>query len=167
MKAIKPIDKRVIQGVALSVLLVAGTWSGALADQAGDQDTRKPDESAAHPSVALPPELDRVLRDYEEAWRAKDPKALAALFTEDGFVLSSGRPPVRGREAIEERYRKSGGPLTLRALAWSTEGSLGYIVGAFAMAADLPDMGKFTLTLQRDPDGHWLIFSDMDNGNTR
>jgi hypothetical protein len=27
---------------------------------------------ASVPSVALPPELDRVLRDYESAWAAKD-----------------------------------------------------------------------------------------------
>ena len=47
------------------------------------------------PSVVLPAELDRVLRDYERGWRARDAAALAALFTEDGYVHSGGRPPVR------------------------------------------------------------------------
>lgn len=154
---------RALLTVVLAVLLVVGSTSATVAQET----TEGAGAEQTHPSVDLPPELDRVLRDYEEAWHAKDPAALAALFTEDGFVLSSGRPPVRGREAIEERYRKSGGPLALRALAWSTEESLGYIVGAFAMTADQPDMGKFTLTLRRDDDGHWLIFSDMDNGNRR
>mgnify|MGYP006148377467 CR=1 FL=1 len=32
------------------------------------------------PSVTLPPELDRVLRDYERNWAAGDEAALAALF---------------------------------------------------------------------------------------
>lgn len=152
---------RALLTVLVAVLIVAGSWSAVPAQEAAEGDTAE----QAHPSVDLPPELDRVLRDYETAWQAKDPAALAALFTGDGFVLSSGRPPVRGREAIEERYRDSGGPLALRALAWSTEGPLGYIVGAFAREPGQPDMGKFTLTLRREGDGRWLIFSDMDNGN--
>ena len=53
--------------------------------------------------VALPPELARVLRDYERAWRAGDAAALAALFAEDGFVLQSNRPPVRGRARTSAR----------------------------------------------------------------
>jgi ketosteroid isomerase-like protein len=118
------------------------------------------------PSVTLPPELDRVLRDYERAWEAKDAAALAALFAEDGFVLSSGRPPVRGRAAIREAYRGAGGPLALRALAYETSGELGLIIGGFAQAAKDSDGGKFTLTLKR-VGGKWLIFSDMDNGNER
>ena len=82
------------------------------------------------PSFELPDALTRVLRDYEQAWRARDAAALAALFTEDGFVLSNGRPPVRGREAIRESYRNAGGPLFLRALAYSADGVTGYIIGA-------------------------------------
>jgi hypothetical protein len=42
---------------------------------------------AGLPSVTLPPELDRVLRDYETAWTAKDAARLAKLFAEDGYVL--------------------------------------------------------------------------------
>src|SRR6187549_1082791 len=73
---------------------------------------------STQPSTALPADLNRVLRDYERAWRAKDPAALAALFTEDGFVLASGRPAVRGRAAIREAYANAGGPLFLRAFAY-------------------------------------------------
>ena len=108
-----------------------------------------------------------VLTDYEEAWRAKDEKALAALFTEDGFVLSSGMPPVRGRDLIEQRYKDSGGPLSLRALAYATEGAIGYIIGGFTRHSGDPDIGKFTLTLKKGTDGRWMIMSDMDNGNQR
>lgn len=119
------------------------------------------------PSVSLPPELARVLTDYETAWRAKDAAALARLFAEDGFVLSSGAPPVRGRAAIEKAYTGAGGPLVLRALAFATEGRIGYVIGGFARKAGEPDVGKFTLTLKKDASGAWLIASDMDNGNER
>jgi ketosteroid isomerase-like protein len=105
--------------------------------------------------------------DYESAWQRKDARALAALFAEDGFVLSNGVPPVRGRAAIEKHYSGQGGPLSLRALAHATEGSTGYIIGGFARRRGEPDIGKFTLTLRKGSDGRWLIVSDMDNGNSR
>ncbi len=117
------------------------------------------------PSVTLPPELARVLTDYEAAWRGKDASALARLFAEDGFVLQRNKPPVRGREAIEKAYAGAGGQLALRALAYATEGPVGYIIGAYSARAGEPDDGKFTLTLKKAPTGKWLIMSDMDNGN--
>lgn len=126
-----------------------------------------PGEQAHQPTVTLPAPLARVLADYEVAWQNKDAAGLAALFTEDGFVLPNGSPPVRGRAQIERRYSGSGGPLALRALAYATEGSIGYIIGGFARQKGQPDIGKFTLTLRKGPEGRWLIMSDMDNGNTR
>jgi acetyl esterase/lipase/ketosteroid isomerase-like protein len=122
---------------------------------------------SSEPSVTLPPALARVLRDYESAWQKKDGRALAALFAEDGFVLAGGTPPVRGRAAIERHYARSGGPLALRALAYSTEGATGFVLGGYARHAGDADVGKFTLTLRRGADGRWLILSDMDNGNGR
>jgi ketosteroid isomerase-like protein len=124
-----------------------------------------PVAAPALPSVSLPPELARVLRDYERAWQARDAAGLASLFAADGFVLASGRPPVRGRAAIQEAYRGAGGPLALRALDFSTEGRTGYVIGAFARARDAEDVGKFVLALRRGDDGRWLIAADMDNSN--
>ncbi len=117
------------------------------------------------PSVDLPPELDRVLRDYERAWAARNAEALARLFTRDGFVMSSGKPPVRGRDSIRRAYAKSGGPLVLRALAFATEGPVGYIIGAFGRSEATGDTGKFILALRREADGRWMIAADMDNSN--
>lgn len=116
------------------------------------------------PSVALPPELDRVLRDYERLWAAGDEAGLADLFAEDGFVLQNGRPAVRGREAIQRAYAEFSGPLRLRAISFAVEERLGYIIGAYTYG-DGPEMGKFVLTLRRSPGEPWLIVSDMDNAN--
>ncbi len=80
-------------------------------------------------------------------------------------MLTPANPPVRGRAAIEKQYRGSGGPLSLHAFAYATDGKVGYILGGYAPADGAPDDGKFTLTLVRGGDGRWLIFSDMDNGN--
>jgi ketosteroid isomerase-like protein len=144
---------RVALGLLLGVALIA----------TGQQ----PGEMSATPlpSVKLPPELARVLTDYEAGWRAGDGEALARLFAEDGFVLPNGAPPVRGRAAIQRSYKGPGGALVLRAFAFATEGRVGYIIGGFSRQEGQPDIGKFTLTIRRGGDGRWLIVSDMDNGN--
>ncbi len=115
------------------------------------------------PTVTLPPELDRVLREYERAWQARDAAGLAALFDADGFVLSNNRPAVRGRAAIQAHYASAGGPLVLRAQAFAVDGTTGYIIGAWARVAGQADAGKFVLALRRAADGRWLIAADIDN----
>jgi ketosteroid isomerase-like protein len=143
----------------LVLILLGGLLQTARAQQ--------PDSVATNavPSVALPPALDRVLRDYERAWRNYDAEALAALFTEDGFVLRSGHLPVRGREAIAAAYQDAGGRLHLRALAFEQSGPTAYIIGGYTSTPKWPDAGTFILTLRRGPDDRWLITADMDNRN--
>ena len=145
--------------ITLGLLLMAGSLSA--------QSVAQPATDTELPDVALPPELDRVLRDYERAWRAGDAAGLAALFAEDGFVLQSNRPPVRGRPAIQASYegQVEGSPLQLRALAFAAADTAGHIIGAYRFGDASRDMGKFTLTLHRAPGGPWQIFSDMDNLN--
>ncbi len=155
--------------VSLSGLLIPalGVAQTAVQPPAGSsRDNNAAAQAAPLPSARLPPDLDRVLRDYERAWQAGDAAALAALFAEDGFVLQGGRPPVRGRAAIQAAYAGQGSaPLKLRALAYATGDNVGYIIGAYHYdAAAGGDQGKFTLTLRREgSSGRWLIFSDMDN----
>jgi hypothetical protein len=162
---VHPGGEGVTRALALSLFLAAASVA---------EQTPSPSPSpfpsvspTALPSVTLPAPLARVLTDYEAAWGRKDAAALAALFAEDGFVLSSGVPPVRGRAAIERHYTGAGGPLALRAFSYATDGSIGTILGGFARAKGEPDIGKFTLTLVKGPGERWLIQSDMDNGNTR
>jgi len=140
--------------VRVAVLGLASLW------------TASPAPTDGSPGTALPDELARVLTDYEDAWKQKDAAGLAQLFTDDGFVMSPGHPPVRGRAAIREHYSGHGGPLALRVLDFAVEGSTGFVLGGYARAEGEPDIGKFTLTLKKGADGRWLIHSDMDNANT-
>lgn len=126
----------------------------------------QPASTSLEASVTLPPALARVLTDYEKGWQAGDAAALALLFTEDGFVLSPGHSPVRGRAAIKRLYTGPGSPLSLRAFAYAMDGDVGYIIGGYSSEQGKPDEGKFTLTL-RQTHGRWLIASDMDNQNHR
>ena len=118
------------------------------------------------PTVALPPDIDRVLQDYARAWQANDPAALAQLFTPDGMALPSGKPPAQGAEAIRNAYSQGAGtPLLLRPIAYGASGELAYVIGNWGPSADKADYGKFTLVLRRNAEGRWLIVSDMDNAN--
>lgn len=144
--------------LVLGLMLVTGSLAG--------QNVPEPTRSKALPDVTLPPELDRVLRDYERAWRAGDAVALASLFVEDGFALQNNSPPIRGRPDIQAAYEsQAGGPLRLRALAFANGDTIGYIIGAYGYGDPSGDTGKFTLTLRRTPGEPWLIVSDMDNQN--
>ncbi|MNB89593.1 hypothetical protein D3C75_366260 [compost metagenome] len=147
----------------LAVILISGLL---MAGPVIAQESAAPSPAARVADVALPAALDRVLRDYEQAWRTGDAKALAGLFAEDGFILQSNQPPVRGRAAIEAAYAGQGSsPLRLRALAYAAEETTGYIIGAYTYGNNVGDTGKFTLTLKREAGGPWMIFSDMDNTN--
>jgi hypothetical protein len=148
--------RRSITAAILLCLAASPSRAGAQASASGE----------TLPSVSLPAELDRVLRDYERAWRSGDASAVAALFATDGFVLQSGRAAVRGRAAIASAYAgQAGGALRLRAFGYAASDTLGYIVGGYGYGDTPGDMGKFTLTLRRPRGGAWQIFSDMDNGN--
>ena len=142
--------------LAISLTLLSCSYGFARQPQAGPQQ----------PSVQLPPALARVLTDYEAAWRKRDAAALASLFADDGFVLPNGKPPVRGRAAIQQYYTGQGGPLVLRAIAYAADGKVGYIIGGYSGQGG-PDEGKFTLTLSKNTQGRWLIVSDMDSSNRR
>ena len=151
---------------AALLLCASAVVSTAAAQNAAPSDSAP--ASAPLPSITLPPEIDRVLRDYERAWRSGDVAAVAALFAEDGYLLQSGRDPIRGRAAIANQYKgQAGGPLRLRAFAYAASDTTGYILGAYGYGEgdNVPDMGKYTVTLRRSRGGPWQLFSDMDNGN--
>jgi ketosteroid isomerase-like protein len=121
----------------------------------------------APPAVTLPPELDRVLRDYERAWKDGDGAALSALFLEDGFAVQSGSPLARGRDAIAKNVDGPGGALQLTAYAFAISESTGYIVGGFRYPETIGPGGRFVLALHKRQDGFWLIAADLDNMGPR
>ena len=150
-------SKRVFLTAAAAMLLAPAVLIAQATEARGDL--------MRQPSIDLPEHLDRVLTDYEQAWQASDAEGLADLFTEDGFVRArSGW--IRGREAISDHYGNAGGDLRLRALAYSTNETTGYIVGAYGYgdSAAETDRGVFVLALRRESTGGpWRIAADLDN----
>ena len=162
----------VAQTVTMPVTLVAAVVVLLTPFASAAQDPRPaPPASApaevAPPPVTLPPALDRVLRDYEAAWRDGDGARLAALFTEDGFAVQSGSPMARGRAAIASNITGPGGALQLTAYAYSVSDSVGYIVGGYGYPQTSGPGGRFVLALRLGTEGRWLIAADLDNTGPR
>lgn len=125
-----------------------------------------PPPAASLTSIALPPAIERVLRDYEKAWTARNDAALARLFTSDGYALPNGQLPAAGAAAIRAAYAQNAGmPLALRALHYAESADMAYVIGGFGGGDGKPDFGKFVLVLRRGADGIWRIAADMDNAN--
>lgn len=142
----------------------------ALSFAAAAQTPSAATESVSPPviSIVLPPELDRVLRDYEKAWAAGNVDAVVGLFAADSYALPNGAPPAYGHDAAREAYREHiGSPLSLRAIAYRRDGNLAYVVGGFAFARSKPSIGKFVLVLGRNAEGRWEILADIDNMDQR
>jgi hypothetical protein len=78
---LKYMSRNMLAVAALSSMFVAGLLFA--------QNSREPATATELADSALPPDLDRVLRDYERAWSAGDAKAIALLFTEDGVLLQN------------------------------------------------------------------------------
>lgn len=115
------------------------------------------------PSVALPPGLERVLRDYERHWRAGNADELVALFTDDGFVARRGGW-IRGQAGLRIALQRTSSDLRLRAVEYAVDGRVGYIIGAYGYGNEpsIPDRGMFILTLRQSEDDRWLIAADLD-----
>jgi ketosteroid isomerase-like protein len=146
-------------GVALTLLIVGTHAEG--------QTPQAPPDPPMPTAISLPPAFDRVLRDYEAAWRDGDGARLATLFTDDGFAVQNGSPIRRGRAAIAAGLTKPGGALQLTAYAYSSSGNVGYIVGGYRYPTTVGSGGRFVLALQSGPDGRWLIAADLDNSGPR
>lgn len=117
----------------------------------------------ALPTVTLPPEMDRVLRDYERHWAAGNEAGLAALFAEDALLLPSGFAAARGREGIQQAYEDVIVPVHLRALAYAADDSVGYVVGAYRFDPMETESGKFIFALRRAAGGPWMISAEIEN----
>jgi predicted TIM-barrel fold metal-dependent hydrolase len=109
--------------------------------------------------LELPPALNRVLKDFELHWHARDQAALAALFTEEG-IMQFGDAWRRGRPAIRVALLDSkGADIRFWAQAFGTSDSLAYIVGSYGHRTlpHLSDLGRLHLTLRLERDGIWRI----------
>ena len=146
----------------LRILALAAALAAALASPVHAQ----PGATAPLPTpeIALPPEIDRVLRDYERAWAAGDEAGIAALFTEDGYVGTFWGWAV-GRDTVRAIHRFAMEQIRVRAHAFEAGENVGYVIASFRFEESGRDTGKIVFLLRRAPDGRWMIAGTLDGAN--
>jgi uncharacterized protein (TIGR02246 family) len=108
-----------------------------------------------------------VADEYVKATLAADPKAIAALYTDDAVEMPPNMPPVKGRAAIQQYYEKqfAAGKIarfSLTHLETRAIGDAGYDVGTYQQSvtptggAAMDDTGKYTVILKRTG-GRWRV----------
>lgn len=133
-------------------------------------------------------DAEALVERYLAAYNAQDPVALAALYAEDGLVLPPEGVPVRGRNAIQTYWTKSGRRgLTFEILQKDVCGEAGFFVGRYAARESSPgqyqlanqpftllstsrrqpEHGNFVLCLRRAENGTWRIATDMWNASSQ
>ena len=114
------------------------------------------------------------LKGMEDVWQsaldAKDPAAMAAMYTEDAVLLPANSESVSGRASIEAFWTETlaGG---ISGLAKDDEAyahsDLGYTVGTYTLmdaGGTTIDEGKY-IVIWRNVDGAWKMHRDIWNSS--
>ncbi len=106
-------------------------------------------------------------KQWLEAIVAKDAKAIAAIYAEDGQFLPPNAPKAVGRAAVEKNWADAVGlpgmTLTFETekFVFSKSGDLAVDIGTYRFeAGGQVDTGKSVVTWTKR-DGKWLVLTDM------
>src|SRR5262249_2299272 len=114
------------------------------------------------PAVALPGDLDRLLRAVEKGWN--DKQALAALFTEDSVAFESRAPHwIKGRDEVTTYL--SGlfaRPSRVTPSSYGIEGSAGHVAAYLTRGEGdaAKHFGQALLAVRKGADGIWRIAAE-------
>lgn len=118
-------------------------------------------------------EVKQVVGRLEAAFNARDPAALAALYTEDAVLMPPNDLQVQGSEAIQSWFDQALprlGAIRLWPTATRVDGDLALQVGRFQMTPNSPvpgstggeRAGKYVLVLTR-AGPRWAICAELWN----
>jgi uncharacterized protein (TIGR02246 family) len=142
-------------------LMLVPFWTAI--GQAADTVPRSPE----HEAIA------EVSVNWVKAFRARDVEGLLSLYTHDARVMSQGKPARIGKAEISDLFIGLLGGETLPAINYEIE-EIG-LMGDFAWASVLAAIGstdpdatghylsRTFIVYQRNQDGGWKIFRDVDH----
>jgi uncharacterized protein (TIGR02246 family) len=121
---------------------------------------------------------ERAIRELETRWsqaaQARDIPAFVSFFTEDAIQLPPNRPPLVGRQAIEEAARQAMTPNVSLSfepveIVVARSGDLAYDRGTYHLRIDTPagrveDHGSYLVTWKK-VNGAWKAAIDMFNSD--
>lgn len=121
--------------------------------------------------------IDSTRNAYASAWRAANADEIARLYADDALVLYPNQPGVSGRAAIHAYFTAFFTEFTqaefeLTSAEMEVAGSWAFDRGTYrwkgvprAGGDPIEDQGKYLVILQRQTDGSWKVFRDMDNSD--
>jgi uncharacterized protein (TIGR02246 family) len=116
--------------------------------------------------------IDKGNAEWIEAWEKGNPEMVAAIFTEDGIMLSQGGKVFKGRRQILERQKAAMQSVTrpikvsvITVKIW-LDGDTAYETGKYKYEyteKDKPttEEGRYVTMWKRQGDGSWKLSMDM------
>ncbi|QRO00144.1 amidohydrolase family protein [Archangium violaceum] len=111
------------------------------------------------PAIALPAELERLLRAREAVTR---PVPLEAVFTDDAILMEAEEARWwTGTDTLARAIGNQPAGLVYVPKSYAVDGAVGYVLGN-ARPADVDEEGyNFLITLRKNRQGEWRIASEM------
>jgi uncharacterized protein (TIGR02246 family) len=154
---------------------VLGMITILLAAHPGFSQTKKPSpvaEAASERFAEAKRAIDKGNAAWIEAWEKGNPEMLAAIFTDDGVMLSEGGKVFKGRQQILERQKEAMESVTrpikvsvVTVKIW-LDGDTAYETGKYKYEyADkgkpITEAGRYVTMWKRQDDGSWKLSMDM------
>jgi uncharacterized protein (TIGR02246 family) len=139
---------------------------GRMSDQ-----TPKPNVDADSAAIA------KTFAEYVSAWEASDAGRIANLYRDDAVILPGDHRAESGRVAItkfnEDFFHQFlPGSIEISAKETKIVGDWAFEDGAYSFTAvpkaggkAISERGKYLVVLQRQSDGSWRWFRDIDNSD--
>ena len=116
--------------------------------------------------------IDKGNAEWIEAWEKGDPERIAAIFTDDGIMLSQGGKVFKGRQQILERQKAAMQSVTppvkvsvITVKIW-LDGDTAYETGKYKYeytekGKPATEEGRYVTMWKRQGDGSWKLTMDM------
>jgi uncharacterized protein (TIGR02246 family) len=155
--------------------LFLGTTIILLAAHPSFTQTKNPSavsEAASETYAEAKRAIDKGNAQWIEAWEKGDPEMLAAIFTEDGVMLSQGGRVFKGRQQILERQKAAMQSVTrpvkvsvVTVKIW-LDGEAAYETGKYKYeytekGKPTTEEGRYVTIWKRQSDGSWKLSMDM------
>jgi len=119
--------------------------------------------------------LEKMGKDFADAYNRGDDKAVAAFYADDAVVLPPDSDFVKGRAAIEAFWKggHEAGMKNMRLETVDVEGDGMYVIETGKAMVDMqpagqaeakPESVKYVVVWKKQKDGSWKILRDIWNG---
>ena len=119
------------------------------------------------------PTLDKLAKEFADAFNAKDAAKVASFYTEDAVLMPANRPMVKGRAAIEADFKKAFtegvASLQLRPMDSMIAGNQAFEAGTSTVTIKgsggvMTEQGKYVVVFKR-VGKDWKIAYDSFSGD--